>query len=533
MSERTVKIIHPKAELSLTESGSQYPKKRVAAYARVSTDSDEQLSSYEAQVNFYTNHIASNPEWEFVAVYTDEGITGTNTKKREGFNRMVADALNGKIDLILTKSVSRFARNTVDTLTTIRKLKEKGVEVYFEQQNIYTLDGKGEILITIMSSLAQEESRSISENVTWGKKKSMEDGKVSLAYKNFLGYEKGDNGLPKIVEEQAKIVRLIYRLFLEGKTYRTIAERLTEQVIPTPSGKTKWSVSTVSSILSNEKYKGDALLQKTYTVDFLSKTVRKNNGEVQQYYIENSNPAIIDRETFDLVQSEIKKRRPNRRQINNNSPFSAKIICGECGGYYGSKVWHSNSKYRNRLWRCNRKYKNDEHCKTPHIREDELKAAFPKAFCQILCDKEQYIRQFEEVLPLLADTADLQEKLERAQNECDAILGRMRRHMDENARHIQNQDKYEQRFQQMSEQYKEAETVTRRTKEEMLERSARKEKIRRFLGELRKTGDITTEFDENLWSATVESVKVNTDKSLIFLFRDGTEILVPTTNSAE
>ena len=220
MSERTVKIIHPKAELSLTESGSQYPKKRVAAYARVYTDSDEQLSSYEAQVNFYTNHIAGNPDWEFVAVYTDEGITGTNTKKREGFNRMVADALNGKIDLILTKSVSRFARNTVDTLTTIRKLKEKGVEVYFEQQNIYTLDGKGEILITIMSSLAQEESRSISENVTWGKKKSMEDGKVSLAYKNFLGYEKGDNGLPKIVEEQAKIVRLIYRLFLEGKTYR-------------------------------------------------------------------------------------------------------------------------------------------------------------------------------------------------------------------------------------------------------------------------------------------------------------------------
>lgn len=248
---RNVQKIESRNSLNPAAPTVEHQKRRVAAYARVSTDSDEQLSSYEAQVDFYTRHIQSNPEWEFVNVYTDEGISGTNTKKREGFNRMVADALDGRIDLILTKSISRFARNTVDTLTTVRKLKEKNVEVYFEKENIYTLDAKGEMMITIMSSLAQEESRSISENVTWGKRRSMEEGKFSLAYKCFLGYEKGEDGLPQIVEEEARIVRKIYQMFLDGKTVRTIADYLTGQGIPTPRGKEKWPVSTIISILTN------------------------------------------------------------------------------------------------------------------------------------------------------------------------------------------------------------------------------------------------------------------------------------------
>ena len=334
---RKVHKIESTASLFSVAPNTPQQKRRVAAYARVSTDSDEQLSSYEAQVDFYTRHIKSNPEWEFVAVYTDEGVTGTNTKKREGFNRMVEDALAGKIDLILTKSISRFARNTVDTLTTIRSLKEKGIEVYFEKENIYTLDAKGEVMLTIMSSLAQEESRSISENVIWGKRRSMEEGKVSLAYSRFLGYEKGPDGILQIVEEEAKIIRKIYSLFLEGRTVRSIADQLTSEGIRTPAGKTQWSVSTIMSILQNEKYKGDALLQKTYTVDFLSKTVKKNNGEITQYYIQNSHPAVIDPDTFELVQNEIKRRRPNRRHLHRSSPFTAKIICGECGAYYGDR----------------------------------------------------------------------------------------------------------------------------------------------------------------------------------------------------
>ena len=282
---RAVTVIPPTIQPITHLARNAVVRRRVAAYARVSTSSEEQLTSYEAQVDYYTRFIQSKPEWEFVRVYTDEGISAVNTKKREGFNQMVRDALDGKIDLIVTKSVSRFARNTVDSLVTVRKLKEKGVEVYFEKENIYTLDSKGELLITIMSSLAQEESRSISENVTWGQRKRFADGKVSLPYSHFLGYRKGDNGLPEIVPEEAETVRWIYSLFLSGKTTGSIASLLTREGIPTPAGKKKWAASTVESILKNEKYKGDALLQKAFTVDFLTKKQKKNEGEVPQYYV--------------------------------------------------------------------------------------------------------------------------------------------------------------------------------------------------------------------------------------------------------
>lgn len=240
-------------------SGEAVRRLRVAAYARVSTNNEEQLTSYEAQVDYYSRYIRSKEEWEFVEVYTDEGISATNTKKRDGFNRMVADALAGKIDLIITKSISRFARNTMDTLTTVRKLKEKGIEVFLEKENIRTLDGKGELLITIMSSLAQEESRSIFENVTWGQRKRFADGKVNLPY-GRLGYKRGENGLPEIVESEAEVVQLIFRLFLYGKAPSAIAAYLTGEGIKTPGGKTVWRSKTVESILTNEKYKGDARL---------------------------------------------------------------------------------------------------------------------------------------------------------------------------------------------------------------------------------------------------------------------------------
>jgi DNA invertase Pin-like site-specific DNA recombinase len=256
-----VKMIPPKAGKLISSAVTKNSDlKRVAAYARVSTDNEEQISSFDAQMDYYTRHIQSNPAWEFVGLYSDEGISATSTRKRDGFNRMISDALDGKIDLIITKSVSRFARNTIDSLTTVRQLKEKGVEIYFEKESIYTLDSKGELLITIMSSLAQEESRSISENVTWGQRKRFADGKVSIPYGQFLGYKKGENDLPEIVEKEAKVVRTIYKQFLEGKTSKGIADYLSENKIPTASGKNKWHPSTIMSILQNEKYKGDALL---------------------------------------------------------------------------------------------------------------------------------------------------------------------------------------------------------------------------------------------------------------------------------
>lgn len=378
-TERRVTIIEPIRQKTGSATTGAAEKLRVAAYARVSTEQDEQQSSYEAQVDFYTHYIQSNPNWEFVSVFADEGITGTNTKKRDGFNLMIQNAMNGEIDLILTKSISRFARNTVDTLQTVRNLKAAGVEVIFEKENLHTFDPKCEMMLTIMSSLAQEESRSISENVRWGKQKSMRDGKVTLAYSHFLGYKKGKDGRPEIVEEEAVIIRQIYDLFLSGKTINEIAATLTKMRVPTPTGRAKWSVSTVKSILSNEKYKGEALLQKTYTVDYLTKEVRKNNGEVMSVRVHNSHDPIIEPEVFDRVQEMLAEYTKRRAKVRTKHPFAGKLICGDCGEFYGHKVWRLRSTGEHYdVWYCNHKYDGDEVCDSPRLRETEVKEAFGK-----------------------------------------------------------------------------------------------------------------------------------------------------------
>lgn len=282
--------------------------RRTAAYARVSTDHEDQMTSYAAQVEYYTYYIKERSDMEFAGIYTDEGISGTSTKHREGFKRMIADALAGKIDLIITKSVSRFARNTIDSLTTIRLLKEHNVECYFEKENIYTFDSRGELLLTIMAGIAQEESRSISENCKWGQRRRFAEGKVTVPFKRFLGYDRGEDGGLVINEKEAAIVRRIYEAFLNGATTYAIAKALTEDGIPTPGGKDKWSKSVVKSILTNEKYKGDALLQKVFTVDYLTKRKKKNNGEVTRYYVEGSHEPIIPPEVWARVQAKFERR---------------------------------------------------------------------------------------------------------------------------------------------------------------------------------------------------------------------------------
>lgn len=501
-------------------------KKRVAAYARVSTNDEEQQTSYEAQIDYYTQHIKANGDWEFVEVYTDEGISGTNTKKRDGFRRMVQDALDGKIDLILTKSVSRFARNTVDTLTTVRQLKEKGVEVYFEKENIYTLDSKGELLITIMSSLAQEESRSISENVTWGQRKRFADGKVNMPYKRFLGYAKGEDGTPKIVESEAEIVRLIYKLFLQGKTQNFIARYLTAKGIPTPGKKKKWNVSTVLSILQNEKYKGDAVLQKRFTVDFLTKTTKVNEGEVPQYYVENSHPAIIEPEVFDMVQAEIKRRKPIGRQQSGVGCFSGKIICGECGGFYGSKVWHSTSKYRRTVWQCNNKFKNETHCKTPHLSEEVLQRIFVEAFNRVIEDKERIIGDFDAIIEVLTDISSLDKESTKLRDECAVVMELIRKCVEENAHSATDQSEYQERYNELVDRYETAKRRLDAIADEKQARAAKRESISRFLTDLKRLDGLLAEFDEELWYATVDTMTVRLECEAIVTFKNGTEIKV-------
>ena len=504
--------------------GTEAPKLKVAAYARVSTEQDEQQSSYEAQVNYYNQYIRNNPAWEFVGIYADEGITGTNTKRRDGFNRMIADAKAGKIDLILTKSISRFARNTVDALQTIRELSALKVEVYFEKEGIRTLDKQCEVMLTIMSSLAQEESRSISENVRWGKQKSMQDGNVSFGYRHFLGYRKGKDGRPEVVPEEAKIVRDIYRMFLDGMTIRNIAKELTERGIKTPGGKDVWSVSTIRSILSNEKYKGDALLQKTYTLDYLSKTVKKNNGEVKQYYVTNSHEAIIDEDVFNLVQVELQRRSKIRRGLRNSSPFCTKLVCGDCGSFYGHKIYHAKEKHSKDVWYCNRRYQGSNNCSTPILSEDDLVRYYLQALSEILADKDKYISACRTQI----DEADALGKTRSKREKAEAVLAKdmakIQALVRENAYISQDQQVYRQRFEEMSKQIEQQKSDIANLQEQELSLIGIREKLLRFIETL-ESFDLEPIFDSVTWNSLVERVLVN-PSNLIFEFKNGEKIKI-------
>lgn len=498
-------------------------KRKVAAYARVSTDQEEQQTSYEAQVDYYTNYIKRRPDWELVGVYTDEGISGTNTKRREGFKRMIDDALGGKIDLIITKSISRFARNTVDSLVNIRKLKEHNVECYFEKENINTFDSKGELLITIMSSLAQEESRSISQNVTWGQRKRFADGKVSMPYKSFLGYEKGENGEIRINEQEAETVRRIYYRFLKGESIGKICSDLMKDGILTPKGKTKWTKTTALSILQNEKYKGDALLQKSFVVDFLQHRTKKNEGEVPQYYVHDSHPAIIPKEDWELVQIEIHRRKELSYSYSYRNPFAAKIVCEDCGGYYGKKKWHSGAPHEKEILQCNDKFRNK--CHTPNLEEEDIKARFLKAYNQMILNKVSIMSDIETAKAALGDTsgfdgrmAALKKELEEMEKEFD-LLVRM------NTRSQQDQAIWRKKYAELEDKYKAKETEYKALNGEKEERKLKASNFDAFLTILRK-GEQAFSWDETIFNFVLEKGIAHKDKSITFKFYSGYEVTI-------
>lgn len=496
-------------------------KRKVAAYARVSTDSDEQYTSYEAQIDYYTKLIKQREDWEFVRVYTDEGISGTNTKHREGFNEMVADALAGKIDLIVTKSVSRFARNTVDSLVTVRKLKEHGTEVFFEKENIYTFDSKGELLITIMSSLAQEESRSLSENVTWGQRKRFSDGKVRMNYKRFLGYDKGEDGKPIVNEAEAEIVRLIYRLFLNGKTPFGICRELQKMGIPTVSGKPKWSQSTVHSILTNEKYKGDALLQKKFTVDFLTKKMKVNEGEVPQYYVEDSHPPIVTKLIFDIVQTEMARRQKLGKSYSGNNIFSSKIVCADCGSFYGSKLWHSSDKYKVTIYQCNGKFKNEERCATPHLLAENIEGIFVKAYNLAMQDKTRVIEDCLLMIETICNCTELNAEIESLNEELKVVSELVSQCVNENARKKLPQEAYAKKYNSLVKRYEKAEKRLHIAIAERKERVNKEREMQVFIETLNNKRESIDSFDEELWITLIEKVVVHHDKHYEVFFKNG------------
>ncbi len=501
----------------------EHRKRRTAGYARVTTDSDEQFSSYEAQVDYYTSYINSRDDWEFVEVYTDEGITGTNTKHREGFKRMISDALDGRIDLIVTKSVSRFARNTVDSLTTVRQLKDKGVEIYFEKENIWTLDSKGELLITIMSSLAQEESRSISENCTWGQRKRFADGKVTVPFNRFLGYDRGEDGNLVINPEQAATVRRIYSMFLKGMTPFGIASRLTADNVRTPGGKDRWNAGSVRSILSNEKYRGDALLQKSYTVDFLTKKKKFNEGEIPQYYVKNNHQAIIAPDVFEMVQRELERRGKSRGSHSGVHLFSGRIQCGQCGNWYGSKVWHSTSKYRRTIWRCNHKFANDEICMTPHLTDEEIQGYYLSALRKLLADKDEIIAAFEQAKDAALNLSSMTAEGNELQNELLVVSELMHQSMYENARVALDQAEYNKYYTSLTERYDKAKARLEEVNGTISDKQTRQATIEAFLDEVKRL-DSVSEFQPALWYSLADHMTVYSKDDVRIRFKDGTEI---------
>lgn len=426
-----VTVIPARRQIGSTDrKKEETPKLRVAAYCRVSTDSDEQALSYEAQIEHYTEYIQQNPDWVLAGIFADDGISGTNTKKRTEFNRMIDACMAGEIDMVISKSISRFARNTLDCLRYIRQLKEKNIAVYFEKESINTLDAKGEVLITIMASLAQQESQSLSQNVKLGLQYRYQQGKVQVNHNHFLGYTKDAEGNLIIDPTEAETVKRIYREYLEGYSMDKIAAGLERDGVLTGAGKTRWHTSTINTILRNEKYIGDALLQKTYTTDFLNKTRVKNTGIVPQYYVEGSHPAIIPKEIYMRVQEELVRRRVVKTSANGkkrtyscNHCFSQMIVCGDCGEMFRRIHWN-NRGCKSVVWRCvSRLEPTGLECHARTVNELELERIVLSALNEMLSHRESYQNQLQQNIAAVirgsatASAEDIDEKLLKLQQE--------------------------------------------------------------------------------------------------------------------
>ena len=498
------------------------PKIKVAAYCRVSTDSDEQATSYEMQVEHYTEYITKNPEWELVDIYADDGISGTNTKKREEFNRMIEDCMAGKIDMIITKSISRFARNTLDCLQYIRKLKDKNISVFFEKENINTMDTKGELLLTIMASLAQQESQSLSQNVKMGIQFRYQAGKVQVIHNRFLGYTNDEEGNLIIEPEEAEIIKRIYREYIEGASLNDICDSLMADKILTGAGKEKWIPSTVHKILTNEKYIGDALLQKTVTTDFLEKKRRANNGLAPQYYVEGSHEPIIPKHIFMRVQEELVRRTnlrsgkdgKKKRVYSSKYALSSICTCEKCGDVFRRIAWNNRGeKYT--VWRCCTRVEHGPGvCDAPTILEEDLQAAVMKAINEVLGRKSDVIKQMEVLLEQTV-AMDYEEQLA----DIDARMEKLQlKLVDVNTTKLESEDL----SRDVNTLRDEKESIMVAIAEDK-GRQLKKEEMIQFLQE--QTTELAA-FDDGLVRRLVEQVIVHEDGRVTVEFKSGTMVEV-------
>ena len=444
MREDSPKVITIPAKPEAASRPSIRRQLRVAAYCRVSTDDEEQLTSYEAQQNYYTDKIMTNQDWTMAGIFADEGITGTSARKRPEFLRMIRLCKQKKIDIILTKSISRFARNTVDCLNYIRALRELGIAVIFEKENINTLEADSEILITMLGAFAQAESESISANVRWGKRQAMREGKAIIQYDRLYAYQKGEDGKPQIIPDQAEVVQSIYKQYLAGASLRMIKDRLEAEQIPNAAGNARWTITAVRSILSNEKYCGDVLLQKSFVSDCINRKVIRNTGQLPMYLVQNHHEGIVDRKTFHAVQAEMARRKAGKSPSKKNAStgmtsyaskyaLSERLVCGECGTLYRRCTWTCKGQKRI-VWRCvSRLDYGKKYCHhSPTLDEAPLQRAILAAINSAMSKKDQLIHQLQsamelELAPMPGDhmsLADIEQRLQELGEQVREIVAK-------------------------------------------------------------------------------------------------------------
>ena len=527
---RTVTVIPAKPQRNQQAVRRQL---RVAAYCRVSTEEEEQQSSYEAQCTYYTDKIMTNPEWTMAGIFADEGITGTSTKKRDDFNRMIRKCRQKKIDLILTKSMSRFARNTLDSLKYIRALKELGIGIIFEKENINTLEMDTELIITFMSAFAQSESESISANVRWGKRQAMKEGKTSVNFKKLYGYFLDSEGNPQVDSDKAEVIRSIFNRYLQGASLRMIRQELEAAGIPNPAGSEKWGIDQIRNILSNEKYCGDVLMQKTFIQDCISKKVVKNTGQLPMYLIQNNHPAVISRDVYQAVQAEKARRSASASPSKKTSStgrtcyaskfaLSERLVCGECGTLYRRCTWKRNGKTRI-VWRCvSRLDYGTKYChQSPTMDEEPLQRAIMAAISSVMAPKEKINGLITEAaleetgkLPNSAMTlGDINRRLEELEAEFDTLFNQSA-----------SIDKNTIRFSQIANEMASLKEHREKISAQLRNSEAAQAHVHTIAAVLDQEDHHLTQWDEEMIRQLVHTVKVISADHIRVYLNDGTEI---------
>ncbi|PKM67311.1 MAG: recombinase family protein [Firmicutes bacterium HGW-Firmicutes-2] len=537
VAKKTVAIIPPQMKYDRHVRVEQ-KKLKVAAYCRVSTLLEQQEGSYEAQVDYYTEKINSNPNWKCAGIFADDGKSATQTKKRDDFNALIDACLAGKVDLVLTKSVSRFARNTVDALQCIRKLKEKSIPVIFEKEGVNTMESGGELLITILSSQAQEESRNISENTRWGLTRRFENGIISVNHKKFLGYTKDEEGNLVIVSEEAVIVKRIFREYLEGSSISQIVKGLENDGIKTVTGLDHWHPGTIDKMLSNEKFCGDACMQKTYTIDFLTKKKVKNQGYAPQYYIEDNHEAIIPKELFHQVQVEKARRaslnkaavtRKANKAKKEKSKYSSKyiltelMICGECGHAYRRQTW---SKYgqKTAVWRCEDRLKQGNASKchhSPTLKEEQLHDAIMNAINKVVENNGEFIGTFRENVIRVIGNYSTKDVTTEYDEQIDKLQKQMLELIEDNAKQGAVSEEFDEAYRELAEQINELKQAKLQQVRAQKEAEKYAERVEALDKAIKTVKPDVREFDQELVKRLIYSIKVQKGLKIIIQFHSG------------